>query len=117
MTIQDFYSAIDGEYTEILARLANEDRIRRFLKKMLETGDMEALKEAWEKKSSAEIFSYSHRLKGIAQNLSLSRFEALTSSLTEAFRNGPAQDMDAAAENYTALCNEYETIAALISQL
>lgn len=117
MTVQAFYDAIAGDYEEILGRLVNEERISRFLKKMLETGDMAALKDAWEKKDAKQIFAFSHRLKGIAQNLSLNRFEELTSSLTEAFRNGPAQNMDTVAETYTALCDEYETIAAFISQL
>lgn len=117
MTVQEFYNAIHGDYYEILGRLGNEDRIRRFLKKMLETGDMASLKEAWEKGDAAQIFSYSHRLKGIAQNLSLNWFTEMTSSLTEAFRNGPTQDMDAATEMYKALCEEYDSIANLISLL
>lgn len=45
MTVKEFYSAINGDYSEILERLGNEDRIRRFLKKMLDTGDMTPLRK------------------------------------------------------------------------
>lgn len=117
MTVQDFYSAIHSDYNEILERLGKEERIRKFLKKMLETGDMAALKDAWEKQDAAQIFAYSHRLKGIAQNLSLTRFIDMTSSLTEAFRSGSAQDMEAAAGMYKNVCEEYDTIAGYINQI
>lgn len=117
MTVQEFYTAIGSDYNEIMGRLGNEDRIRRFLKKMLETGDMAALKEAWARQDAAQIFSYSHRLKGNAQNLSLNWFIEMTSALTEAFRNGPAQNMDAATEMYKALCEEYDSLSLYINQI
>lgn len=117
MTVKDFYAAIDGDYDEILERLVTEDRIRRFLKKLIETTDMAMLQDAWSKKDVGQIFAYSHRLKGMAQNLSLNRFAEKTSALTEAFRNGPALDMDAATEIYTSVCSEYDTIATYINQI
>lgn len=117
MTVQGFYNAIDGDYDEILGRLVTEDRIKKFLKKMLDTDDMTSLKEAWGKGDGKQIFAYSHRLKGIAQNLSLTHLIDKASFLTEAFRNGPAQDMDAASTMYRALCEDYETIADFISQI
>lgn len=117
MTVKAFYDEIDGDYDEIMGRLVTEERIRRFLKKLIETTDMAALQDGWSKKDDKQIFAYSHRLKGMAQNLNLNRFAEMTSLLTEAFRNGPAQDMDAAAEIYKTVCSEYEIIDVLISQI
>lgn len=117
MTVKDFYVAIGDDYNEILGRLVTEDRIRRFLKKLIETTDMTSLQDAWSKNDDRQIFAYSHRLKGMAQNLNLNRFAEKTSVLTEMFRNGPAQDADAAAEIYTSVCSEYDTIATYINQI
>lgn len=117
MTIKDFYCEIHGDYQEILGRLATDDRIKRFLIKFLDTDDMSQLKEAWKNEDADRIFSYSHRLKGIALNLSLNNFANFASNLTEQYRDGSAKDFQMASQYFNQCCDEYELIAANIKKL
>ena len=58
MTVKECYEAIGADYEEVLRRLANEERVKRFL------------------------------LKGICLNLSITRLAESSSALTESLRAG-----------------------------
>lgn len=117
MTVNDFYNEIGGDYQEILGRLVTEDRVRRFLFKVLETNDVNLLKEAWSKEDPSQIFMYAHRLKGIALNLSLDNFAKYTSELTEQYRGGNVKDKNVANDYYEKSICEYEFISTKIKEI
>ena len=117
MTVKEFYEQINGDYQEIMGRLATEDRIKRFLVKFLETDDMTALKNAWNSNNAEQIFAFAHRLKGIALNLSLIDFAHYSSELTEQFRGGSVKDEQQAVDWYSKCVAEYEKIEKNIKSL
>lgn len=117
MTVNEFYKIIDGNYEEILSRLVTDERIHRFLVKFLETDDMNCLKKGWEENDRQKIFDYSHRLKGIALNLSLTNLAKYTSHLTELYRNNYPENPESGEEAYQKCCKEYELLISYIKKI
>ena len=80
MSVQEFYESIGVNYTDVLRRLGSEKFIEKYLKKMLDDGNYDILRQAVEKGDFPEAFRASHTLKGICLNLGLST--ALSSNAT-----------------------------------
>ena len=88
MTVKDCYEAIGADYQEVLRRLANEERVKRFLLKFPGDDSFYGLVKAVEEGDYETAFRAVHTLKGICLNLSITRLAASSSALTESLRSG-----------------------------
>lgn len=86
MTVQECYRKMGGDYEDVVKRLRREERIRRFLLMVPQDTSFTSLCSAMEEKNMAEAFRAAHTLKGICQNLSLTRLGRSVGLLTELLR-------------------------------
>ena len=87
MTIQECYEAMGGDYNDVVSRLRTEDRIARFLVRILDDQSMNLLVNSIADRNLSEAFRAAHTLKGVCLNLSLVRLGGCVSDITEALRN------------------------------
>ena len=92
MTVKECYDAIGADYDDVFSRLRKDDRIRKFLLKVLDDKSYELLENSVASKDMSEAFRAAHTLKGVCQNLSLTPLFQSASELAERLRN--AQDYD-----------------------
>jgi chemotaxis protein histidine kinase CheA len=90
MNVQECYEAMGGDYADAQSRLRTEERIRRFLLKVPNDPSYQLLCDSLEKGDVAETFRAAHTLKGISQNLSLTRFYHSSAALSDYLK--PRQD-------------------------
>lgn len=88
MTLQECYEKIGGDYAEVLGRLVNEERIRKYVLKFLEEPTYQMLCEAKAAGDDEAVFLHIHTLKGVSQNLGFGNLYRASSDLTEAVRGG-----------------------------
>ncbi|MDE6060227.1 MAG: Hpt domain-containing protein [Clostridia bacterium] len=86
MNIQECYAAMGGDYDDVVSRLRTDDRIARFLVKILDDKNMEALCQHLEERNLPEAFRAAHTMKGICMNLSLTKLNTSVASITEMLR-------------------------------
>ena len=86
MTVEKCYEVMKGDYKDVSARLITDERIKKFLIKMLSDPSFSQLCDAMEKKNLEEAFRAAHTLKGISKNLSLTALAYSSGNLTEALR-------------------------------
>ena len=95
MNIIEFYNKVGGNYDEVKSRLMTDERIIKFVRKFPDSGDYEALRSALNEKNWNDAFRYSHNLKGMCLNLSLTALFEVSSALCENLRDGsPKQDCE-----------------------
>lgn len=88
MTLQECYEAMGGDYTGVMGRLMKEDRVTRFLGKFKDDSMLEPLETSLEAKNYEEAFRAAHNLKGVCQNLGITKLADSSSELCETMRNG-----------------------------
>ena len=88
MTLEECYIAIDGDYADVLGRLRSERLVQKFVLKFLSDDSCDTLRRALEAQNYQEAFRAAHTLKGVCQNLSITRLGKSSGLLTEALRNG-----------------------------
>ena len=108
MSVQEFYESIGVNYTDVLRRLGSEKFIEKYLKKMLDDGNYDILRQAVEKGDFPEAFRASHTLKGICLNLGLSTLSESSSMLTEELRDDP--DGKKVRELFAKVEDDYKNI-------
>ena len=86
MTIQQCYEAFGGNYQEVISRLRADERVARFLQKVVDDGSYKLLIESIESGNGEEAFRAAHTLKGVCANLSITKLGESSSALTEALR-------------------------------
>lgn len=115
MTVQQYYAAIGADYNEVIRRLGNEDRIRRFLLKFPADQSFSILCHSLAENQYEEAFRAAHSLKGISMNLGLTPLAESSSAVTEALRAGPpSEDI---GPLFAQLEGDYNTILAAIQGL
>ena len=92
MTVQECYEKIGADYGEVIRRLGNEERVKKFLLKMLEESSFLDLCEAVTSGNTAEAFRAAHSLKGICLNLGITPLAESSSALMESLRDGVVPD-------------------------
>ena len=75
-----------GNYDEVFSRLRTDERIEKFLLKILSDGSYELLLSSIESRNMPEAFRAAHTLKGVCLNLSVSKLYGSSEKLTEALR-------------------------------
>ena len=89
MDIRECYARIGGDYEDVLGRMMNkESLVQKFLFKIPEDKSYENLVSALEAGDGETAFRAAHTLKGVSQNLSLTRLADAVVPLTEALRGG-----------------------------
>lgn len=92
MTVQEVYEKMNGNYSEISARLVNDDKIIKFLNMFLQDTTFSELCTKMKDQSYTEAFHAAHTLKGLCQNLALSELLEPIAMLTECLREGTCKD-------------------------
>ena len=87
MTVQQCYQAFGGSYEEVISRLRSDERVVRFLLKVLDDGSYKLLCDSIESGNADEAFRAAHTLKGVCMNLAITRLAISSSALTEALRD------------------------------
>lgn len=94
MNIQECYAAMGGDYNDVVSRLRTDERIARFLLRILDDKNMEALCHNLEERNLPEAFRAAHTLKGICMNLSLTKLNTSVSDMTELLRGRTEYGVD-----------------------
>ena len=87
MTVQEFYSAVGGDYKSALARMMNDAFITKMLGKFLANNSYATLEEAYKNKDPKAMFEAAHSLKGVTGNLALDDLHNKSCIIVEAVRN------------------------------
>lgn len=88
MTLQECYESMEADYDGVMGRLMKEERVERFLGKFLQEPMYDILKDALDAENYEEAFRASHNMKGVCQNLGISRLAESSSELCETMRHG-----------------------------
>lgn len=109
MTLKECYAAMEGNYEDVLSRLMTERLVQKFVLKFLDDKSFDMLCRAMEEQNAEEAFRAAHTIKGVCQNLSMTKLYGSSVRITEALRGG---DMAAAAEILPQLRADYEQTAS-----
>lgn len=114
MTIQECYEKLGGSYDEVVQRLFSPKLVRKFIEKFLSDKSYEELRGALQDGRHEDAFRAAHTLKGVCQNLGLTRLAGSSSALTEALRPGQAQSVEDCGALFGAVERDYgETVDAI----
>lgn len=105
-----------GDYDDVISRLRTDDRVKKFLVKLLSDPSYSQLCAALEAKNAEEAFRAAHTLKGVCKNLSLSGLAYSTSNLTEALR-GKTEIGDDVDPLFKKVKKDYSLTIACIQML
>ncbi len=86
MTVKECYDVMKGDYDDVLSRLRTDERIKKFLLRVVSDPSFANLCDALEQKNLEEAFRAAHTLKGVCKNMSLTGLAYSASNLTEALR-------------------------------
>lgn len=115
MTVQECYAKMSGDYEGVKERLLKDERIEKYLRKFLDSGDYASMMEALEKKDYETAFRASHSLKGVSLNLGFTGLRNSSDKLCEALRGGePKVDLQ---DMVLAVTEDYEQVKAAIQLL
>ena len=114
MTVKQCYESMGANYEEVESRLRTEERIKKFLLKVLNDKSYDLLCTSIEQNNMEEAFRAAHTLKGISQNLSLTALYHSSSALSEKLK---AKEYDKEAEEmFEQLKKDYaKTVEAIQS--
>lgn len=114
MTLQEFYAAVGGDYTEAVNRMMGEAMLRRFLSKFPNDPSFAVLEQAIAAGEREEAFRASHTIKGLCLNLGFGKLLSSSETLTEALRHEMAPN---AAELFSQVKEDYELTLNAVMQL
>lgn len=101
MTIQECYSALGGDYQDVLSRLRTDSLVQKFMLKFLDDPSYGNLCAAMESQNREEAFRAAHTIKGVCQNLSFTKLYQSSHELCEALRTEWAPNAAQLAEQVT----------------
>lgn len=111
MTIQECYTALEGNYQEVLGRLYSESLVRKFVVKFLSDQSYQLLEDSLKAGNYEEAFRAAHTLKGVTQNLSFVKLYQSSNEITEALRT---QNVELALQLFPKVEADYtQTVSAI----
>lgn len=116
MTVKQCYEAMGANYEEVESRLRTEERIKKFLLKVLNDKSYDLLCTSIEQNNMEEAFRAAHTLKGISQNLSLTTLYHSASILSDTLRDSKQYD-ETAAELFEQVKKDYKKVTETIKSL
>lgn len=111
MTIQECYTALEGDYQEVLSRLYSDALVQKFVVKFLSDQSYQLLESSLNEKKYEEAFRAAHTLKGVTQNLSFTKLYKSSCDITEALR---VKNYDLAVQLLPKVTADYTQTAAAI---
>lgn len=111
MSLKDCYTALGGNFDEVLGRLRSERMIQKFVLKFLNDGSFDNLCAAMKEGNTEEAFRAAHTIKGVCQNLSFTKLGQSSSELTEALRGGFSPEAEQLAEKVKS--DYQQTVSAI----
>jgi HPt (histidine-containing phosphotransfer) domain-containing protein len=105
-----------GDYGDVMGRLRTEERVLRFLRKVPEDPSFDLLCTSLDQRNMEEAFRAAHTMKGVCQNLSLTRLYGSSSALTELLRDRPAYNAQI-AQALEQVKQDYAEMVACVQQL
>lgn len=88
MTLQECYTALEGDYAGVRSRLPTEKMVQKFVLKFANDKSYDLLLRSMETEDYAEAFRAAHTIKGVCQNLDFTKLYNSSSELSEALRDG-----------------------------
>ena len=88
MTVKECYETMGADYDGVVSRLRTDERVRKFLLKVLNDKSYELLCTSLKERNMNEAFRAAHTLKGVCQNLSLDRLYVSSNEMAERLRGG-----------------------------
>ena len=116
MTVKECYEKMGANYEEVFSRLRTDERIEKFLNKVLADGSYALLCDSLAKRDMPEAFRAAHTLKGVCMNLSLTKLYASSEKLTENLR-GREEYGDDIKPMLDAVSADYELTMNAIKEL
>ena len=113
MTVRECYEAMGADYEDVLGRLRKDERIQKFVLKLLNDKSYELLMNSMEAGDMTEAFRAAHTLKGVAGNLSLSGLYEQAAKISEALRSG---DLESAKTIMPDVKAAYKKITEALAQ-
>lgn len=98
MTLQECYAAMGSNYEEVVGRLRSDRLIQKFVLKFMDDGSYQLLLDSMASGNYEEAFRAAHTIKGVCQNLGLTRLLDSSSRLSEALRHGYTPEADGLTE-------------------
>lgn len=92
MTLKECYAALEGDYDNVLSRLMTEKLVHKFVLKFLSDKSFENLVYDIKEGKIEDAFREAHTLKGVCQNLSFTKLYSSSNRITEALREGNADE-------------------------
>lgn len=94
MTVKECYEKMEGDFEDVVSRLRTNERIQKFLMKVSNDKSFDLLCKSIEAENWEEAFRAAHTLKGICQNLSITRLYKSTSLLSDSLREGKGDSQE-----------------------
>ena len=94
MTVKECYDAMGADYEDVCGRLRTDERIKKFVLKVLNDSSYTLLCTSLEERNIPEAFRAAHTLKGICQNLSLTKLYQSANEMAELLRNREEYSVD-----------------------
>ncbi|MCI9139297.1 Hpt domain-containing protein [bacterium 1XD42-8] len=88
MTLKECYEEMEGDFEDVTSRLRTNERIQKFLLKVLDDKSFDLLLKSIEAEDWEEAFRAAHTLKGVCQNLAITRLYKSVSPLSDSLREG-----------------------------
>lgn len=116
MTVKECYEIFGGNYEEVISRLRTDERVTKFLLRVVEDGSYKLLCDSIESGNVDEAFRAAHTLKGVCGNLSITRLGVSSSELTEILREKRVIN-DELKPLLQRVAEDYELTISAIKQL
>ncbi|MDE6201643.1 MAG: Hpt domain-containing protein [Clostridiales bacterium] len=116
MTVEECYEKMGGDYADVTSRLRTDERIKRFLLKVVDDASFNNLCENIASHNIDEAFRAAHTLKGVCSNLSLTMLYHSASAITEVLRGKTEyseefeQYLDKVKEDYAVTIDSIKNI-------
>lgn len=112
MTVKECYEFFGGDYADAMSRLAKDERIAKYLRKLPDSRDFDEMNTNLAAGNWEDAFRNVHNLKGVSLNLGLTPLAEASSALCETVRHGaPTVDITGMVSDVKAA---YEKILAAI---
>ena len=94
MTVKECYEEMEGDFEDVASRLRTNERIKKFLVKVLNDTSFDLLCKSVEEENWEEAFRAAHTLKGVCQNLSITKLYKSASLLSDSLREGKRDNQE-----------------------
>lgn len=111
MTLQECYTALGGDYEDVISRLRSERLVRKFVLQFLDDGSYDLLCTSLEQKNYGDAFRAAHTIKGMCQNLSFTKLQESSGLLSGKLRSGCTPEVESLMEQ---VAEDYQRVLGAI---